>query len=173
MWAASSGGTLTYTAAPAARISTAGQANRSYPGRIGRGVFFDIVPDIPDGAVVDRIHGGLRVVLPAHQRLRRLALDEHGLSKRQRAARIARQARGQPLAGIIRRTAKRVSDRDVAAPIDRGARHPAIEAVGGIRALLVQAHLPIVLDPEFVPAHAAAPRRRVDGMYGDDRFASV
>ena len=49
------------------------------------------------------------------------------------------EPRGEALAREVRRAAERVADPDVAEPIDRRARHPSIERVGRVRALLVQA----------------------------------
>src|SRR5687768_328650 len=71
----------------------------------------------------------------------------------------------------MRGAAERVADPDVAACVDRGARHPTIEALGRVRALLVQRHVAAPADSELVPAYAATTSGGVDGVDGDDRFA--
>src|SRR4029450_7585066 len=84
---------------------------------------------------------------------------------------MAGEPGGEPLARKIRPAAERIADRDVALAVHRRARHPPVEAVRRIRALLVQRHLAPFVDPELVPADAAAARRGVDRMDRDDRLA--
>src|SRR5437870_4811975 len=147
------------------------QPERSNPARITRGAFLDVVADVPNRAVVARIDRGLRVVLPTHHGLRVLAFDEHALAERQLTGRVAGEPRGEALARKGRWPAERVADADVAQTIDRRAGHPAKEPVRRVRALLMQADRAVLLDPEFVPADAAAAGRRVDRVDRHDRLA--
>src|SRR5262249_1706463 len=117
--------------------SAPGEAERSDSRCVVCLALFDIVADVPDRAVVDGIDRGLRVIFPAHRVLRRLALDQHALAKRQQSRRIVRQPRGKSLARMVRRAAERIADCDIALPIDRGAGHPPKKPVRRIGALLM------------------------------------
>src|SRR5262245_37386387 len=116
--------------------AAARKAEGADAGRVAASVLLDVVADVPDRAVVARVDGGLRVVLPAHQALRRFALDQHGLAQRQHPLRIVRETGREALAGEGRDAAERVADPDVAVPVDRRAGHPAEQAVGRQRSLL-------------------------------------
>src|SRR5215469_12074691 len=77
-------------------------------------------------------------------------------------------ASGEPLAGEIRRSSKRVADADVSLFVDVDARHRAEEGVRSVGALLVQERIARLVEAKLVPAHAATARMRVDGVRRDD-----
>src|SRR3954467_8195591 len=129
-----------------------------------------IIADVPDGAVVARVHSGLRVVFPSQRVLCGLSLDEHGFAQRQPAGRVAGETSGEPLASEVRCATKRVSDADIAELVDRRGRQPAEEPVGRVGALLMQCDAALSIDPELIPADAAATTLRVDRVHGNDRF---
>src|SRR4029077_21083007 len=64
-------------------------------------------------------------------------------------------------------------DRVFAEPIDGRARHPAVELIRSVGALLVEADAALAVDPELVPAHAAAAGGSIDRVHGDDRFTTA
>src|SRR5256884_10014225 len=97
----------------------AGHAKRADAACIARSIFLQIVADVPDRAVVARIHRGLGVVLPTYDILRSFAFDQQGLAQCQLAQWIIGQPRRETLTGKVRRTSKRVTNADVALPIDR------------------------------------------------------
>src|SRR5689334_8358723 len=70
----------------------------------------------------------------------------------------------------MRSAGERIANRDVAAAIDGGTRQPPKEAVRCVSALLMEPDGPAAVNPELVPAHATASRRRVHGMDGHDRL---
>src|SRR5262249_49323843 len=88
------------------RESASRQLERSDARRVGRRALLHVVADVPDRAVVRWIDGGLRVVLPAHRGLRRLAVDQHRLVERQLTGRIGRQPRRDALTREARRAAE-------------------------------------------------------------------
>src|SRR5262249_43404014 len=111
------------------RLPAAGQTERADPARIGIGALLQIIADVPNCAVVARVDGGLRVVLPPQRVLRALAFGEYRLAERQQARWIVRQSPREALPGKVRRAAERVADPDVPVAIDRGTRHPAEEPI--------------------------------------------
>src|SRR5687768_15319918 len=92
--------------------------------RVVRAAGPDVIAHIPDRAVVRGIDGRLRVVLPAHGVLRRLALDEHRLAERETPGGIVGEAPGEALAREVRRPAERIADPDIAGAVDGWTRHP-------------------------------------------------
>src|SRR5262245_43382896 len=46
---------------------TSRHPERTNADRVARRLLLEIVPDIPDGAVVARVDGGLRIILPAER----------------------------------------------------------------------------------------------------------
>src|SRR5262245_65883632 len=90
--------------------------------RVSGRAALQVVPNIPDRAVVRRIHGSLRVVLPTHRRgLRRFAGYENRLTQRESSRRIIAQPAGESLTGELARGAVRVADPNVASRVDGGA----------------------------------------------------
>ena len=90
---------------------------------------------------------------------------------------VARCPAGESLAGKVWRPAEGVADADVAELIDRRACHPPIGRCQGcqgcqgcVGALLVQGGSAATVQPELVPADAAATRRRVHRVHRDNRF---
>src|SRR4026209_307252 len=71
----------------------------------------------------------------------------------------------------MRRAAERVADADGALRVHRRATHPAVEPLRRVRALLVQRHVALLVDPALVPPHATTAGRGIDGVDGDDRLA--
>src|SRR5687768_6994229 len=106
--------------------------------RVRRRTLLVIVAHVPDRAIVGRVHRRLRVIFPAiGVRLRSFSLDENRLAKRKNTWRIRCKTRGEALPGKVRCAAERIADPYVAALVDRRTRHPAVEAVRCVRALLV------------------------------------
>src|SRR5262245_27096944 len=73
-------------------LFAARQPKRSDPARVRRRSLLEIIPDVPDGAIVHRIDRRLGVILPPQVApfgrrpdLRCLAFDENGLGERQHA----------------------------------------------------------------------------------------
>src|SRR3972149_9146152 len=95
-----------------ARARAAGQPERADPRRVGSRARLYVVPDVPDRAVVARIDRRLRVVLPAHRRLRRLSFDEDRFLQRQLSLRIGCKPPGKPLPWKVARAAEGVPDAD-------------------------------------------------------------
>src|SRR4029078_4704834 len=92
-------------------------AERADPRRVAGGVLLEIVADIPDGAVVRRLHRVRRVCLPASRLARRGALRvrpfrEDRLLHGELSQGIARLPAGESLSGEGLLTAQRVADGD-------------------------------------------------------------
>ena len=71
------------------------------------------------------------------------------------------------------RAAERIADPDVALAVDGRTRHPAVETVRRVGALLAYPQRSVRRDRELVPPHAAAERRGLDRVHRDDRLAPV
>src|SRR5579872_734972 len=111
----------------------------AYACGIGGAVLLVVVADVPERAVIGRIHRQRRVVLPAERRgLRSLAVRENRLAKGELALGIVRKPGSESLTRVVRRAAERVANADVALPIHADARHPSIETVRRERALLIE-----------------------------------
>src|SRR5690348_4909699 len=87
--------------------------------------------------------------------------------------RIACPARRKSLAGKVRRSSERIADSNVALAVQGDAAHPAIKSIGSIGALLKQVRFAFPIQTELVPAKTAAPRRRIDRVKRDNRFAAA
>src|SRR5262245_2108852 len=102
---------------------------------VGR-VLLDVIPDVPDGAVVGRIHRGRRVVLPTHRGLNSLAFDQDRFLQRHLSWWIVGEPCCEALTGELRCSTIRVAKRDVAVAVDGRAGQPTEVAVGGVSPLL-------------------------------------
>src|SRR5262245_25584360 len=118
---------------PAASIR---QPERSDAARVARRILLEVVTDVPDRTVVARVDRRLRIILPPHHALRGFAFDQHRFAKRQLPRRVAGESAGESLADIVVAATERIADADVAELVDRRAGHPAVEAIGRVRALL-------------------------------------
>src|SRR5688572_5827453 len=73
----------------------AGHTKSTDAARVVRRVFLHVVADVPDRAVVARVDGGLRVVLPPQRiRLRCLAFHEDRLVQGESPLRVVRETAG-------------------------------------------------------------------------------
>src|SRR5712671_1262405 len=149
------------------RFFIAGTASRLSPTQpecadsrgVGGRILLEIVPHVPDRTVIARIDCGLTVVLPPDRvDLRRLAFYKHGLVQGENTKRIAGQPAGEALTGKIGRAPERIPDADIALAVDGRTRHPAIETVGCVGALLPEAQTAVRSDHELIPAHPATER---------------
>src|SRR5450759_2057629 len=92
----------------------AGNAKGADPSGVAGGAGFQVIADVPEGAVVGWVHGGGGVIFPTEGIvLRGLAFHEDGLLKGQLPLGVAGASRGETLAGEIRAAAEGVADTDV------------------------------------------------------------
>src|SRR3954470_15278679 len=98
-----------------------------------------IIPDIPDGAIIARVHRRLSVILPPQRNcLRRFPHGDDAFMNGETSARIGGESAGETLAGKLSGAAIRISDSDIPAAVRRRARHPPKCAVWRVGSLLVQ-----------------------------------
>src|SRR5262245_40100254 len=93
-------------------LAAAGKPERADLAGVVWGVLLEVVPHVPDRAVVARIHRGRRVILPAHRGLDALAFDEDRFLQGHLSQWIVGQPRGKALTGELRGAAVRVAERD-------------------------------------------------------------
>src|SRR6185436_7470250 len=74
--------------ASSSRAVAARHSKSTDSSRVVRCVFFHIVADVPDRAVIARVYGRLRIVLPSHNVLRACALHQDSFPKRQLSRRV-------------------------------------------------------------------------------------
>src|SRR5262245_61919120 len=158
--------------------SAAGQLEACDPGlpavsewRGGRALDRVVLVDVPERAVVNRVHGHIGVVTPArvHVRLGGRAVDDRPFAERHLTEWIAGQpARvanaGEHTGGVH----DAVAERCIAVLVGGDAAHPAVDAVGGAGdgALLVQA-VGTVRPPNLVPPGAGEPWRCLHRLVGE------
>src|SRR4051794_14602223 len=157
-----------------AATSTSGKTKRRDVRRIVCCASFQIIPDIPDGAIIARVHRSLSVILPPQRiRLARFPHGDDAFMNGETSAWIGGESAGETLAGEVSGAAIRISDPDIPASVRRRARHPTECAVWRIGPLLVQGDVAATIEAQLVPSHATSACARVDGVYSDDRLVPV
>src|SRR5258708_3242108 len=134
-------------------------------------ILLEIVPYIPERSVVRRIYHGISIIFPAQGiGLRSLPFRKDPFAKTHDARGVTRKAAGESLPGKLSLPPKRIADPDVAFFVRRDPRQPAPVPTGCVCALLIEAEPVMPSASKLIPAYAATPCGRPDGMRNDIRF---
>src|SRR5262245_36564610 len=135
-----------------------------------------VLVDVPERAVINRVHGQVGVVTPArvHVRLGGRTVDGRSFAERHLPERIAGESPGVADAGEhVRAVDDAVSERHIAVLVRGDTAHPAVHAIARrIRALLVDAVL-AVRPPDLVPPNAGDTGHGLDRLVGHHRLGGA